>query len=173
MDEVYFRRSVFKSKNSGEKMVRGQLAICLWEKTELHQSLARLTAQCSPEILLDPRGQKYKNSCLLIVVPRTSASFSLTQQGLLAPWGNQTTTYETFQKNSKRAQVRVKRICRCNMCWRTTERENSRGVRHWDKSWGSVRTGRTCEDWDRGRARWPFDWNSFGCSLEAKTKNRE
>jgi len=24
MDEVYFRRSVFKSKNSGEKMVRGQ-----------------------------------------------------------------------------------------------------------------------------------------------------
>lgn len=92
---------------------------------------------------------------------KKAASLSPSQWGLLAPWGNQTIIYEMFQKNHKSAQVRVKRLCRCNMCWRTTERGNSRGVRHWDKSWGTMRIGRTFEDWDRRRARWPFDWNSL------------
>lgn len=75
----------------GKKWLEASLQYA-FEKTELHQSLARLTAQCSPEILLVPGGQKYRNSCPLGVFPKTSKHHSP------YPTPNHTNTHTLFPR---------------------------------------------------------------------------
>lgn len=75
----------------GKKWLEASLQYA-FDKTELHQSLARLTAQCSPEILLVPGGQKYRNSCPLGVFPRTSKHHSP------YPTPNHTNTHTLFPR---------------------------------------------------------------------------